>query len=99
MVPNPTLQYGEYEDPEPTGKVYIYMEKTTAEGTVLFIKKYQRKDGWMVLCPEEGSDISECWAFSKQGAKRIIERLKAKSAEAESGECLVKYGTIEEYDY
>ena len=43
-----------------------YVIKTTSKGVEY--KKYKCIDGW-------SRDKSECWQFSKQGAKKIADRL------------------------
>ncbi len=97
MVSNPTLQYGEYETPEPTGKVYIIMRSIVTGKPHTYIKEYKTKEGWIELNPN--TDLSTCWAFSKQGAKKIIETLKSKTYKNNYDKKLIEFETIEEYSY
>lgn len=97
MVPNPTLQYGEYETPEITGKVYITMESITTGKPHLYVKQHKTDDRWLEITPD--TDFSTCWAFSKQGAKKIIERFKSKTYKVNYDKGLLKFGTIDEYSH
>ncbi len=83
------------EKPEPTGKVYIVMKSIITKKT--YVKQYKTLDGWLELTPF--TDISGCWAFSKQGAKKIIERFKTKTYKANYDKGLVDFDIMDEYSY
>lgn len=97
MLPNPTLQYGEHDIPTSTGKVYIIMRSNVTGKLHLFAKQYKTADGWLELTPY--ADISTCWAFSKQGAKKAIERLKTKTYKVNYDKGLIEFETIDEFSY
>lgn len=87
---------GEYEKPTATGKVYITMKSNVCAKPRLYVKRYKCSDGWL-LVTDENSDMSNCWAFSKQSAKKIIENLK-KEYKINYEKDLIEFGTIEQYE-
>ena len=105
MVPNPTLPYGGYdvpemyEHPEPTGKVFIVMKSNITGKSHTYIKQHKTDDKWLEYYDFEDFDFDRCWAFSKQGAKKIIERLKTRTYKDNYDKGLIEFETWEEYSY
>ena len=101
MVENPTLPYSGYdvpenfEHPEPSGRVYIIMKSMVTGELHTYIKQHKTDDVWAELTPF--TEIETCWAFSKQGAKRIIDRLKTKTYKTNYDKGLVKFETMDKY--
>jgi hypothetical protein len=65
-----------YDAPEPTGRVYITMESKVTGKTHLYVKAHKTDDQWIELDPtmDQADVFDRCWAFSKAGAKKIIEK-------------------------
>lgn len=80
-----------------TGKVYITMESTVTGKRHLSALKNKTGSAWVSLdVPDISVPLSGCWAFSRSGAKRIIERLQAKDYRLNYEKGLLKFGTIEQ---
>lgn len=99
MVPNPTLQYGEYDSPEPTGRVYITMKSMVTGKPRIYIKQHKTDNMWLELTDDSRNTFDKCWAFSKQGAKKIIEYLKTKTYKTNFDKGLLEFGLLDEYSY
>ncbi len=97
MVPNPTLQYGEYDNPEPTGRVHITMKSMVTGKSHIYIK--QTDDMWLELAGDSRDTFDKCLAFTKQEAKKIIERLKTKTYKTNFDKGLLEFGLLDEYSY
>lgn len=81
----------------PTGRVYIIMEVKRNTDPTVYAKKNKCVGGWVCIMDADGRDkLSECWAFSKQGAKKIIERYKTKEYKYNYENGYVDFYTIDE---
>lgn len=86
------------DNPEPTGRVYITMKSIVTGTPHLYIKQHKSDDRWLELTNDNGPEVFDrCWAFSRPGAKKIIERLKTKTYKANFDKGLLEFGMLDEY--
>ncbi len=94
-----TYDSGEYDgEPTPTGRVYSLMHSNVTSVPHTFVKQHKTDDQWIDIDKFHESPDS-CWAFSKQGAMKIIERYQAKTYKDNYDKGLVTFEMLDEYSY
>lgn len=90
---------GEYDGiPTPTGRVYILMHSNVTGKPHIFVKRHKTDLQWVDI-DKFHENPSGCWAFSRQGAKKIIERYQTKTYKINYDKGLVSFEMIDEYSY
>lgn len=79
---------------EPTGRVYIVMKSMVTGNGLLRVKRCKTLDEWIPFDDEK--DLDKCWAFSKEGAERIIKRYKTDTYKINYDKGLLEFGMIDE---
>ncbi len=82
---------------EYTGKVYIIMHSTVTGTKRTYIKTHKTDDQWLEITKDtKVFNGTSCWAFSKQGAKKVIERLKTRTYKTNYDKGLIEFETWDE---
>lgn len=90
---------GEYDgDPIPTGRVYILMHSSVTSTPHTFVKQNKTDEQWIDI-DKFHENPDSCWAFSRQGAKKIIERYQTKTYKTNYDKGLVTFEMLDEYSY
>lgn len=94
-----TFDAGEYDgEPTPTGRVYIVKISKVTGIPHTYVKQHKTDDIWVDI-EDFYRNPASCWAFSKQGAKKIIERYKTKTYKTNYDKGLITFDTMDEYSY
>ena len=72
-------------------KFFIQMIDKSFGEEIIKYKKYKCIDGWSKNC-------KECWQFSKQGAKKIINRLKEREYKNKVLKGLIDFQMVNAFD-
>ncbi len=94
-----TYDNGEYnEKPTPTGRVYILMHSNVTGVLHTYVKQHKTDDQWMDI-EKFQNNLDSCWSFTRQGAKKIIERYQTKTYKINYDKGLVTFEMLDEYNY
>lgn len=86
------------ERPSLTGRFYIIKEVIEHNDVVPFVRHSKNREEWLPL-EDCDTDINDCWAFTKSGARKAIERYKNKTYKEQYDKGLVKFRLLEQWSY